>query len=785
MASYNIPQANNPILGDLSAINALLISAAKMDPATGNTNLPSGAKRLTPVSGGYQLQSFDGSKWTSIGKLIHDADTLDGKHANTGTVKDTIPIRNSAGALAGDITGNAASATKLKEAKNIDIGGIASATEQSFDGSKAITIPINSINVKNEDDTALIGQVSKAHGGTGRTDGAAADVIVSSLEGDVKASEYGQIGDAASVSGKDLNSLTVSGHYLSGGGTIENNYPNNYTGTIRIDVLRRGTLVIQYLWQVYSHWRRGSNDSGATWTGWECLGGLSTGGIKIYVSKSGSDLNTGLSSDHPVATLSRAMRIAHNLYATTPTNNTSWVMLCVGEGDWGSLYFQNAPYKLYLRPYDGAIPSEYSDSLPKFTSIMATNSYLVVQGVQTATCMVEANGTCIVDGYFRCHSMAATNQGYLSVNPSTVVDIVNSDSSHTSCLRAYYGGMTVVWENSKINILENVAYTSGFVRCDSSSYLSISESVEITLASNVTVSARKYWLSGPCNIGTMTKAMLDDLPGNQAGSVGANVVLDGVPWGGGDAHTYLAADGSWNKDSTSIYARDVAIGGDAADLASARGFFYDTRLPRASVDGPVTDFNDYTVPGKYHISWREGTPYSNDEGVSIPVTLNNPGALNGSSGFCDAIMEVDYISSASYVSSYARCQQKIIMTSSGTYHNRVFVRVQSVSSGTPWYEWREIMSSSSPKFPGNAGSATKFETGRNITISDASGAHTGAKVAFDGSKDITLKLPSTLTVDISGSASSANNATEWNGAAKTVSTAMPSGGSDGDLWFRY
>ena len=30
-----------------------------------------------------------------------------------------------------------------------------------------------------------------------------------------------------------------------------------------------------------------------------------------------------------------------------------------------------------------------------------------------------------------------------------------------------------------------------------------------------------------------------------------------------------------------------------------------------------------------------------------------------------------------------------------------------------------------------------------------------------------------------------SSATKWNGAAKTVSTAMPSGGADGDIWFRY
>lgn len=38
---------------------------------------------------------------------------------------------------------------------------------------------------------------------------------------------------------------------------------------------------------------------------------------------------------------------------------------------------------------------------------------------------------------------------------------------------------------------------------------------------------------------------------------------------------------------------------------------------------------------------------------------------------------------------------------------------------------------------------------------------------------------------ISYSNASVNNATRWNGAAKTVSTADASGGADGDIWFQY
>jgi hypothetical protein len=41
-----------------------------------------------------------------------------------------------------------------------------------------------------------------------------------------------------------------------------------------------------------------------------------------------------------------------------------------------------------------------------------------------------------------------------------------------------------------------------------------------------------------------------------------------------------------------------------------------------------------------------------------------------------------------------------------------------------------------------------------------------------------------VTINVSG-ISLAANATKWDGAAKTVSVNDPSGGSDGDIWFKY
>lgn len=142
--------------------------------------------------------------------------------------------------------------------------------------------------------------------------------------------------------------------------------------------------------------------------------------------------------------------------------------------------------------------------------------------------------------------------------------------------------------------------------------------------------------------------------------------------------------------SGKITVKDVAIGGDASDLASARGFFYDKYVPwYAGTPADtylITDFNEFKKPGRYHIRWREGTDA--EGGV---VTQNNPNAGNGGSYWYDGIMEVDPISSCSYVSSYVRLVQRLIVT---TIHNgqvcRIFTRryINNTSTGEYWETWK-------------------------------------------------------------------------------------------------
>lgn len=56
---------------------------------------------------------------------------------------------------------------------------------------------------------------------------------------------------------------------------------------------------------------------------------------------------------------------------------------------------------------------------------------------------------------------------------------------------------------------------------------------------------------------------------------------------------------------------------------------------------------------------------------------------------------------------------------------------------------------------GNAGTATILATSRNIEIKDADSTNTGTGASFNGSSDITLKLPATIKATLSGNASTA------------------------------
>lgn len=129
--TWDSPSLDQPIGADLPAIKNKFQALVKGDPSLVQ-NPPVGAKRLVEIdSGNWQVQQYNGSTWSNLGKLKMDVDTVDGYHAAITPQADTIAVRNASGKLEGDITGNAASADSAATLSNplgVELGGTGAKT---------------------------------------------------------------------------------------------------------------------------------------------------------------------------------------------------------------------------------------------------------------------------------------------------------------------------------------------------------------------------------------------------------------------------------------------------------------------------------------------------------------------------------------------------------------------------------------------------------------------------------------------------------------------------------
>ena len=531
----------NKIASDVPAIKTMLDALAKMD-FTGITGIPANVKRIASVTGGVQIQKYASNAWATVGKLMHDVDTVDGKHAATGTTANTIPVRDASGKLPGDITGNASTASEasaLRDGYTVPLakGGTGATTTAA---ARANLGADNAANITK-------GTLSTARGGTGRTDGFVTDVIIDASG--TKASEVGQLGRAKSLTSVDANTILKQGRYNVYKATTALNF--TIAGDMLLDVIYWGdNNITQRCSSAGNSYKfemsRSSYDNGATWGGWLPVSGFLNSDVHIYVAKNGSDTNSGYTSDKPVLSVGMA---AYKMLMIKP-GIAKIFYLHFGPGEWGNItlygfYSSGAP--VVLTSFAAANSATAPADMPKFATIAFSRSLLAYVRNIEADMLDSSYGACTyVQYYNKVGAVRPRYSGRILLDGNAVTGIKAQSVQTSSYFYVYRHGLLDILNGATFDVLEAVSYSSAFLHVAEYSEVNIGSAITATSFTNAgRVTGKRF---------NLTNALLTDgnqnnhllFPGTAAGVYGYGNIING-------------------------YATDLAIGGDTGDLASARG----------------------------------------------------------------------------------------------------------------------------------------------------------------------------------------------------------------------
>lgn len=530
----------NKIASDVPAIKTMLDALAKMD-FTGITGIPANVKRIASVTGGVQIQKYASNAWATVGKLMHDVDTVDGKHAATGTTANTIPVRDASGALPGNVTGNAATASKavaLADGYTVPVakGGTGATTAAA---ARANLGADNAANITK-------GTLATARGGTGRTDGFVTDVVIDASG--TKASEVGQLGRAKSLTSVDANTILKQGRYNVYKATTALNFP--IAGDMLLDVIYWGdNNITQRCSSAGNSYKfemsRSSYDNGATWGGWLPVSGFLNSDVHIYVAKNGSDTNSGYTSDKPVLTLGMAI---YKMLMMKPGVGRN-IVLHFGPGDWGDFTlhkFYSSGAAVVMTTLAGANATSAPPDMPKFGTITAENSavaYLRNIEVDRVVCSYQSRFH--AQYYNKIGAVSVSDSGRFRFDAIAITAVKTQTKQSVGFAYAYRKGFLDILSGATFDITEAVSYSQGFIFAEGFSEIIFGSGIAASAFLNASRCEGKKFL--------FRQSIIYD-PGNRRNVLPGT--LNGV-------YSY--------GNIINGYTTDLAIGGDTGDLASARG----------------------------------------------------------------------------------------------------------------------------------------------------------------------------------------------------------------------
>ena len=151
-------------------------------------------------------------------------------------------------------------------------------------------------------------------------------------------------------------------------------------------------------------------------------------------------------------------------------------------------------------------------------------------------------------------------------------------------------------------------------------------------------------------------------------------------------------------------------------------------------------------------------------------------------------LEIDYLTKANVDAGTNTVTKKIsLLNESGNTTFPGTVTATAFSGPASKLGTATVGSTSKPIYL-NAGTATALSAtvgAANKPIYSNAGTLTACSSTVGSATQPTYLNGGTVTACTSYASATVGNSTKWNGAAKTVSTAAPSGGANGDIWFQY